>query len=122
MSHEELKGSVRLGPNRFDETETVNSGAKDAYEIMIIGFEITEFCGAIVGRSKRMDESGFEARITKSSHDHQMVSASHFDADDGILDIMFLNREFECLQEPLTRGTGTKKTWSLSRNRSHPAE
>ena len=37
-------------------------------EIVIVGFEIAMFGGSVVARSKRMYESRFESRISKSTH------------------------------------------------------
>ena len=89
MSDEELEVSIGLVPNRLNQAEPIHSSSKDTDQIVVVGFDIAMLYGAIVRGRKRVDESRFEARIPKGSHDHLMVGSGHFDADNGVLYFIF---------------------------------
>lgn len=49
MSHEELEVSIRRVPDLFDKTESIDRGAKNSHQIVIVGFEIAVLGGPVMG-------------------------------------------------------------------------
>ena len=102
MSHEELEASVGVAPGMLHETESADGGAKDSDEIVIVGFDVAVLGGAVVVGSIGMNEANLEFSLSKGAYDDQMITSGHFHADDQVLDVVLLDREFEglnCLLE-----------------------
>jgi hypothetical protein len=95
MPHEQLERSILLIPRMLDKAKTIDGGAKDANKIMIIGFDVAVFCGPVVIGGKRMNEASLKARISEGAENDLMIAARHFDADNGILNLEFLDCLFK---------------------------
>jgi len=81
----------------FTQTVSILPRAKDPVEIVVIRFRILMVRCPVVSRRKGMNDSSLESRFTKGSHHHELVNPRHLDTDDRVLEVVFVDNEFDCL-------------------------
>ena len=85
MPSQQLQLPVCLVPFRLQQSETVDGGAEDAFQVVVIGLVVGVRREAIMPRGKGMDQTGLAAGLAKGALHGTVVGAGHLHGHDVIL-------------------------------------
>ena len=110
MPGQDLQLAVDLVPFRLDESEAVDRGTEDAFQVMVVGFVVAVGRQTIMPRGEGMDQTRFAAGLAKGALHGAMVGAGHLHGHEVVLQAVLLDRFAELRWSPgPTRRAGVRR-------------
>jgi hypothetical protein len=85
MPGQELQLPVDLVPRGLQQSKTIDGGAKNAFQVVVVGLDVGARGQAIMPRCEGMHQPGFAAGLAKRALGVAMVDAGHLDGHHVVL-------------------------------------
>ena len=90
-----IANADRSRPRRVPESKAVDGGAKNAFQVMVVGLE-SPCWQAVVPRGEGMNQPRFAAGLAEGPLHGPMIRAGHFDGDDVVPQAVFSHASRSC--------------------------